>query len=152
MSNQLLQVSDNEILYSCDFWSSGQDTSWKLALSDIALIGRISRMNGDDDSDFLLFLNDSGEKHFLNMTYSFPGREILIQTLVDFFEIQREDILNGKPDSSAVVFPVDLAKKEIYRKSFQNWINRGLAIIHVADGEFSEGVLRYLNGLHEVVS
>jgi len=136
-----ITISDNKIWFESIDNSSDQDVSWKLDIDAICVIGFINRMNGDDDSDFLVFIDKKLKKYFLNLSKPLDGWRLVEQYLTKYFSIRFNHQVY---DSELVLFPQEFNSEKLYQTSFSKSFKTLFSITHVADGELSEKIKNYI--------
>ena len=136
-----LEICQDQIKYYVDDHGSlNYDKSWILDLNSIKAIGIVNRMRGDDDSYFLIFVDKSNQKYYINLNIKFGGYTELIDWLRFSFSIEEKDlIVPDEMNDNLILFPIALKGKAIYKKkNFLTKIKLLLGLKHVAFGELSE--------------
>lgn len=136
-----INITDNKIHYKSDFQTSDQDVSWVLDLDEICVIGFINRMNGDDDSDFVVFIDQTLNKYFINIARPVDEWSLASEQIEQKFDVSFKHQIY---DSEIVLYPKVLSFSQLYRKSFIKSLKTVLAVTHVADGELDEEVKNYI--------
>jgi hypothetical protein len=103
----LIKLDNSILIYQTDFRDYGKDTSWVLDTKTIIVIGIINKMVGDDDSDFIVFINKTLNKYFLNLTYEIKGWDQVVLHLKNIFNISFENTI---VDAAITIYPLSLKK------------------------------------------
>ena len=132
-----IKINNNTIYFDSSFETANRDKSWTLNFADITVIGMINKMDGDDDSDFILFLDKTLNKYFLSLTKGIAGGDIALGEISKHFKIELNTIV---VDNATVLYPKEIAQRPLYKKSLLTSTKTFLAMAHVADGELSDEV------------
>lgn len=140
-----ITIDNNIIKYESKFSSHDKDKSWTLDSNQVLLVGGINRMDGDDDSDLLLFIDNAQQKYFLNLTFEIEGIEEFRAFFEQNFEVEMFVWSNGFHDSEKVLYPKSMSEKKLYSKSWKKKLRNIFAIDHAAaDGELADEVIEYI--------
>ena len=139
-----IEIKNNIIHYISNYQTMHKDKSWTLDISCIKVIGFINRMDGDDDSDFIVLVDKNLKKYFITITKRIKGFEILTKHLTKIFKIEINKSDTGIIDDEKIVFPKCLSRVSLYKKSLRKKIRLLVSVDHVADGELSQEVINHL--------
>lgn len=78
-------------------------------MDDILIIGGINRMDGDNDSDFLVFITKSN-KYFLNITWEIASYKKFVKEIDQIFNISLTTWPDKTIDSEIILYPKSLTK------------------------------------------
>ena len=132
-----IKINNNTIYFDSTFETVNRDKSWTLDFEAITVIGMINKMDGDDDSDFILFLDKTLNKYFLSLTKGITGSDITLSEISKHFKI---DLNTKVVDNAVVLYPKEIAQRPLYKKSLLTSTKTFLAMTHVADGDLSDEV------------
>lgn len=141
---QKIDIKNGNIHHHSEWVMPDKDNSWTLAFEDIRVIGLINRMDGDDDSDFILFLDHRLHKYFLCLTRPAEGLGEMNALLKERFNVDTTVLIQ---DRAIIVYPPELANRPLYKKSLKKAIKTTLGMTHVADGELADAVVYHINTL-----
>lgn len=142
-----INITDKIIQYESDFETSDQDASWTLDVSEICVIGFINRMNGDDDSDFVVFIDRTLKKYFINIARPIEAWSLAVEKIEKKFNINFKHQIY---DSAIVLYPKALSFRQLYRKSFIKSLKTTLAVNHVAEGDLDNEIVNYIQKITSV--
>lgn len=137
----VIKIKNKTIYFDMSSEFPNRDKSWELYLNDISVIGKINKMDGDEDSDFLLLIDKKLEKYFLSLNFRIDGLEIALAELARHFQIDFNKIVI---DNAVVLYPKEIENKGLYKNSFVNTLKTVLVATHVADGNITDAVKNYV--------
>ncbi len=141
MNNKI--VIDNDIIKYCSKeYSSNYDKSWSLKIRDIKIIGAINRMQGDEDSLFLIFIDKSNKEYYMNTSKLINGFDDFIYVLKEKFNINFEKLdklFNFKP---MVIYPEAYKNINLYEFDIFHLLKRMIGINHIASGKVNNKLLK----------
>lgn len=133
-----IAIRDNMIHYRSGLNLPHKDKSWNLPIENIRVIGVVNRMDGDDDSDFLVFADGQANRFIVKYSQPIEGWDTFESALLNLFSINLPSALY---DSDVVLHPKNISGRRLYRFSPGSSLKNIFAITHVADGAFSEEVI-----------
>lgn len=123
-----------------------KEPDWILHIDDVKAVGINRVMDGDDDSFFIVFVDNSNTLYFINNTWNSRNEEH--ENLISFvFEFQFN--WGEVVDTNQILYPVELKGRPIFKKWSSNFktlffeLKRVLRInTHIASGILTEEVER----------
>src|SRR5687768_11430947 len=131
-------IRDNTIHYHSDLNLPHKDKSWNLPVENIRVIGFVNRMDFDDDSYFLVFVDNQANKFIVKNSQPIDGWDSFELEIQKLFSINLQPTVD---DSDVVLYPKNIAGTKLYTFSLGSSLKNIAAISHVADGALSEDVL-----------
>ena len=138
-----INISGDRVFYNSDFHVSHKDFTWTLLLNDILVIGVVNRMDFDEDSDFIVFIDKKLNKYFINTTLEISNWDIVKKELESFYKIEFLTQIN---DNEKVLYPIELSCEHLYEWTLVDRIKKIGAFTHIADGKLSHKIRDYING------
>ena len=108
-----IKIENNLIKYICkynrgeyeDSWVRNKDQPWRINIDLVQLIGGINRMCGDNDSYFIVFIDNNLKKYFLNITYDIDGIQELNKLFEERFKIKLREWCVDFYDNEKIIYP-----------------------------------------------
>ena len=98
-------------------------------------------MVGDEDSDFLVFIDGSLNKHIINLTYELDGFSSLEAFLFNAYNIKLEEAFYELNDSNKIIYPRSLKGHALYDSSWKSKLRGFFGLDHVANGKIRQEVI-----------
>ncbi|WP_196887778.1 hypothetical protein [Aureivirga sp. CE67] len=133
-----IEIQGDKVIYTSNFHSYDKDISWNLDVKSISFIGFVNCMDGDDDSDFLVFIDKELDKYFLNISRNLNGKESFKLLLEKNFNIKLEDYDLIEQSKNIIIYPKEYLGRNLYQNSFKKSMLKISGFCHVADGELND--------------
>ena len=120
------------------------DTSWEIHLGSVELVGLVNRMADDRYRHYLMFLDDAGKRHFLNLSRASEGWVGIRVQIERRFGFNLMTACNQLHNNAIALYPRQIEGMELYQRSRREELRALVQLDHVADGAFSKHVERWL--------
>jgi len=128
------ELVNKVLILNCQTKGYHTDIPWSLSVEQVQQIGFVNKMDGDDDSDFLVFITKDLKKRHLSLN-RLENYAKTVELIEQLFSVNIHGI-NIK-DQGIYIYPKSEFGKPLYKKSLIKWLRINLGFDHVADGDLN---------------
>lgn len=120
----------------------GDHETWKVEKTDIKVVSHFSGVNGDNDTDMVVFIDKQGKRYSIDLDLGISNRGEVIKWLIENFNYKKiKDLPND--ETPRVIYPPELFGEKPFNNSIRTWLIRHF--IHKGDGMVNNKIKEYLN-------